>query len=51
MKQRPKQVTIYFDAEKTSMKVLKPSEEKFDKDWHRLVEGVTNGLYHNYILS
>ncbi len=42
-----KSVTIYYNKEKTSFKVVKPTAQ-FNGDWEGLVHGVTNGKFHSF---
>ena len=40
-------VVIYFNKEKTSFQVIKPTEQ-FNGDWNGLVNGVTKGNHHSF---
>ncbi|WP_395974209.1 hypothetical protein [Chryseobacterium cucumeris] len=42
-----KSLIIYFNKEKSSFQVVKPTEE-FNGDWAGLAHGVTNGVYHKF---
>lgn len=42
-----KTVTIYYNKEKTSFQVVKPTEQ-FKGDWKGLVYGITHGTHHSF---
>ena len=42
---------IYFTYDKKSYQMVKPSmtgEDKFNGDWRKLVDDITNGIYHSF---
>lgn len=49
-KNRPTRAIVYLNPEKSALLKVTPTEA-FDRDWHKLVMGVTNGLFHSYILQ
>lgn len=42
-----KSVAIYFNKEKTSFQIVKPTAQ-FNGNWDDLVHGVTNGRFHSF---
>ena len=42
-----KTVTIYYNKEKTSFQVVKPTDQ-FNGDWKGLVDGITHGTHHSF---
>lgn len=42
-----KYVVIFYDALGKCRQVVRPTRA-FNSDWHGLVHGITNGVYHHY---